>query len=267
MKEIEINKEAWSLISKDHYESFLKQFRDNTFRFNKIILDELGDIKGKRIIHLQCNTGADSIKLAQLGAIVTGVDLVPENIHYAKQMAKDLDVKNADFFESDIMELAEIHHEKYDIVFTSEGAIGWLPDLRKWGKTIKQLLKNDGFFYIFDVHPFYLAMDEQKFSKNQLEIKYPYFSKIPDADNSIGGYASKPREHLNYYWMYTISDVINSLTEVGLHIDFFNEYDQCICDMTDNMFVDDKNLFCNDFCKDRFPMSFSLKARIYHMES
>jgi hypothetical protein len=40
--------------------------------------------------------------------------------------------KNIDFFESDLMELKENHHKKYDMVFTSEEALCWLPDLNKW---------------------------------------------------------------------------------------------------------------------------------------
>lgn len=262
MKEIEANKEAWSLISKDHYETFLKIIKEGTYNLNKIILSELGDIKGKKIIHLQCNTGADSIKLAQMGAIVTGVDLVPDNIYYAKKMAKDLGVNNVNFITSDIMELSNIHHDTYDIVFTSEGAIGWLPDLNKWGQTIKSLLKEDGFFYTFDSHPFYLAMDEEKFSKNILEVKYPYFKTKPDVDNDIGGYASVTKEHINYFWMYTISKLINSLTFAGLHIEFFNEYTDYICDMG-NMKPNDKELYYYDFNDNKFPMTFSLKASVY----
>lgn len=94
-------------------------------------------------MHLQCNTGADSICLAKLGAKVTGVDLVPENIVAAKKLAHELGIDKVDFFECDIMELKEKHHEKYDIVFTSEGALIWLPNKKKWAETIAQLLKKD----------------------------------------------------------------------------------------------------------------------------
>ena len=48
--------------------------------FNKYIQSELGDLNGKKIIHLQYNTGADTILLAKMGANAVGVDLVPDNI-------------------------------------------------------------------------------------------------------------------------------------------------------------------------------------------
>jgi 2-polyprenyl-3-methyl-5-hydroxy-6-metoxy-1,4-benzoquinol methylase len=80
MKEIEVNKLAWAQLAKGHYEYFKKAIHENRHHFSKIIEDELGDISGKRVIHLQCNTGADTVLLAKKGAIVTGVDLVPDNI-------------------------------------------------------------------------------------------------------------------------------------------------------------------------------------------
>lgn len=107
-----------------------------------------------------------------------GVDLVPDNILYAKKLAEDFNITNIEFIESDIMEFMENHNEKYDIVFVFEGAIGWLPDLKKWGKTIRHLLKDDGFFYTFDSHPFFLMMNTERLSNNNVEIQYPYFVRI-----------------------------------------------------------------------------------------
>ena len=111
MKEIEANKSAWGLLSKDHYEHFKKSLKEGNSRLSGIIEEEIGDVSGKSIIHLQCNTGADSIALAQKGAVVTGVDFVPDNIFYAKKMAQELGIENIDFIESDIMEFKERHNK------------------------------------------------------------------------------------------------------------------------------------------------------------
>jgi len=87
MNEVEVNKEAWGLLSKDHYKHYKKELLENRHFLSSIIENELGDISGKAIIHLQCNTGADTILLAKKGATVTGVDLVPNNILYAKKLS------------------------------------------------------------------------------------------------------------------------------------------------------------------------------------
>lgn len=266
MKEIDSNKHAWSQISCDHYKTFKQSLLNGTHHLSSHILDEIGDLTGKSIIHLQCNTGADTILLAKMALNAVGVDLVPDNIHYAKKLSDELSITNIDFIESDIMELMEKHNEKYDVVFVSEGAIGWLPDLKKWGETIRHLLKDDGFFYVFDSHPFYLSFDESKLSDEIYEIKYPYFSKAPDVDDSIGGYASESKHGVKaYFWMYTVSDLINSLTSAGLHINYFNEFRENFFNAGGMVNQDGNGLYNYNYNNDKFPMSFSLKATVYKL--
>lgn len=259
MFEIEANKKAWGLLSKDHYLYYKKLLADENCKLNPIVLKELGDISAKKILHLQCNTGADSILLARMGGIVTGVDLVPENISYAKELAKDYNITNVDFIESDIMTLTEKHHKKYDIVFTSDGAIGWLPDLTKWAKTIKYFLKDDGYFYLHDSHPMFLTLDEDAISEGILSIKYSYFKKQPDIDNYIGGYASDVKEGDNYFWQYKISDIINNLSSTGLFIEYINEYDRCAKGMG-GIKKDNIGLYYYPDFEGKIPITFSLKA-------
>lgn len=261
-KEVEANRLAWAKLAKDHYEHYREALTAERNLLNRIIIAELGDITGKAVIHLQCNTGADTISLARMGSTrATGVDLVPENIMYARQMAQELAVGNVDFIVSDIMELDRKHSDKYDIVFTSEGAIGWLPDLRQWARTIRGLLKDDGFFYAFDSHPFALAFDEAKIGHGITEVKYPYFGRDPDVSDTIGGYASESKPGENYFWMYTVSDLINSLTGAGLQIEWFNEHD-LLYFRQDGMEQVEKRLWASPALRGRLPMTFSLKATV-----
>jgi len=260
MKEIDANKHAWGQISEDHYHHYKQALLDGRHHFNKYIQAEISDLRGKRVIHLQCNTGADTLLLAKLSESAVGVDLVPDNVLYARKMAGDLGINNVTFIESDIMALKEIHHEKYDVVFVSEGAIGWLPDLKKWGETVRHLLKEDGFFYIFDSHPIFMMFDTEKLRDGVTEIKYPYFDKTPDVDDSIGGYASEAKGGVQaYFWMHTVSDIINALISAGLRIDYFNEHKENFFDAGGLEYVGD-GLFNYGFNDDKFPMSFSLKA-------
>ena len=48
MNEVEVNKEAWGLLSKDHYEHYKKELLENKHFFSSIIENELGDISGNR---------------------------------------------------------------------------------------------------------------------------------------------------------------------------------------------------------------------------
>ena len=197
--------------------------------------------------------------LAQKGAFVTGVDLVPDNIFYAKKMAEELDIKNINFMEYDVMELKEKHQKKYDMVFTSEGVLCWLPDLNRWAETIKHLLNENGFLYLLDNHPFYMALDEEKLKENKLEIKYPYFMREPAIEDEMLDYVSNKKMGINYGWMYKVSDIINPLVKAGLKIEYFNEYNSLYYDLGG---IESSSNTYFPFFNTKVPFTFSLKARL-----
>ncbi|MDO9628697.1 MAG: class I SAM-dependent methyltransferase [Acholeplasmataceae bacterium] len=260
MKEINDNKKAWSLLSKDHYEHYKKKLTENKVRINENILRELGDIKGKTLIHLQCNTGADTISLGSLGlSKAVGVDLSDTNVYYANKLASDFQMDHISFIESDVLKLSEIHHEKYDIVFTSEGVLGWLPDLKKWAKVVREMMKDDGYFYVYDSHPFFHLFDEEDLSKGKTNLKYDYFNALPDQSNDIGGYASEVKHANNYWWNHSISDIINALIEAGLSICYFNEFDTLFW-QNGNMVEVKPYLFQYKDFRNQIPLSYSIKA-------
>lgn len=263
MKEIDINRIAWGKLSKDHYEHFKRLLKEKESILNPIILDELGDISGKKLMHLQCNTGADTICLARRGANVSGVDLVPDNVMYAKKLAVEFGFPNAQFYEDNVLEFAMHHHEKYDIVFTSEGVIGWLPDLKPWAKTISHLLKPGGFFYINEIHPFYLMLDEKAFSHQQFLFKYPYFGNYQNESDSIGGYATAPQKAQAFDWMHSFSEIIGSLLDEGLELVFLHEFDT-LCEKIGEMEKVEQGRYRFPEWKNKIPMQFSLMARLPH---
>ncbi len=264
MFEIESNKQAWNALSADHYREYKRRLMSGEHRLNKYILSEIGDITGKDIIHLQCNTGADTIALAMLGAKhVTGVDLSPENVRFARMLANDMGIENVSFIESDVLKLSEKHLEKHDMAFTSEGVLGWLPDLSVWAKNVKNALNEGGFLYVFDSHPFYMSLDEALLPERRFEIKYPYFSKIPDVDDGIGGYASDRKTGVKaYFWMHTFSEIINSLARENFRIDFLNEYTENFFDSGGLQKSKNDGLYELAYNKDLLAMSFSLKATL-----
>ena len=130
----ELNREAWNKRTKVHLESsFYDQeaFLKGASSLNPIELELLGDVRGKSILHLQCHFGQDSISLARLGAKVTGVDLSDQSIAEARKLSEQCHV-DVHFIESDVLELNGKLDGQFDVVFTSYGTIGWLPDLEKW---------------------------------------------------------------------------------------------------------------------------------------
>jgi SAM-dependent methyltransferase len=259
-KEIEANRDSWNLLAKDHYAVFKQALMEHETLLNSDIIDELGDIKGKSLIHMQCNTGADTLCLKRLGASVSGVDLAPDNILYAKKLFADFKLEGQ-FYESDILEFTKTHHQKYDVVFTSEGAIIWLPDLKKWARTARKLIKDDGFFYVNEMHPFFLMFDESEFPNHKLILKYPYFGRKPEIGDSIGGYAAETRPGVNYSWMYSIADVVNALIEAGFQIEFIHEFDSLCYDLGGMTPIKPSHWQYPDL-KGKMPFMFSIKATV-----
>jgi len=260
MKEIEANKQAWAKIATAHYNHFKSLLADPEFKLNPIVTAEIGDVTGKKILHLQCNTGADSIHLARMGAHVTGVDLVPENIAYAQRLATEFGIENVTFVASDVLELMNHLDDQFDLVLTTDGVIGWLPDLNTWGRTISHFLKPDGEFYLHDAHPFILIFDEEALCKGSLLPKYPYFQKDYDPEFAIGGYASQPVEAENYYWTHELSTIITGLLAGNLYISYFNEYDRCVSGMGGTT-MDQNGLYYYPDLETKLPLVMSLKAK------
>ncbi len=254
------NKAAWNLLAKDHYLEFKRRYSLKDNLLSPDIIKELGDIRGQSLIHLQCNTGSDTLSLSRLGATVSAVDLAPDNLIYAKKLFDDFKTSGT-FYEADLMEFGDTHSQKYDIVFTSEGAIGWLPDFNKWAQTIKKLLKPGGFFYLYEIHPFFLMFDEDAFPNQELNIKYPYFGRQMDRSETIGGYAAQTRQGVSYYWMYSISEVVNALINAGLKIEFINEFDH-LCYNAGNMIETKPGEYQFQKWIGKMPLMFSIKATL-----
>ncbi len=221
---IEINKNSWNKKTDIHYDS---DFYDNAnfikgqSSLNKIELDLLGDVKGKSILHLQCHFGQDTISLDRLGAHSTGIDLSDKAIERAKELAS-LTNSDAKFICCDIYELPQYLDKEFDIVFTSYGTIGWLPDLNKWAQIVSRFLKPNGKFVFVEFHPVVWMFDD-----NFNKIKYNYFNTGPIVENEEGTYADKnaPISQDYVMWNHGISEVLNGLIENGLEIKSFNEFD------------------------------------------
>ena len=221
---IAINKQSWnnridSHLKSDFYD--VDGFLKGKSSLNDIELELLGEMKGKSILHLQCHFGQDSISLGRLGANVTGVDLSDEAIKQAIKLAEKTNV-NATFICCDLYDLPQQLTERFDMVFTSYGTIGWLPDLDQWANIVSQYLKPHGKFVFVEFHPFVWMFDDD-FEK----IKYNYFNTGAIVETENGTYADRNAEIQQEYvmWNHSVSEVLNSLIKNGLTINSFDEFD------------------------------------------
>lgn len=255
-----INKKWWNDITPIHEKSSLynlKKFKKGATSLQSIELQELKNIKGKSILHLLCHFGMDSLSLARSGAKVTGVDISDESIRLAKKLSNELHIP-AEFICCDIFALPEVLSKKFDIVFLSYGVLLWLSNIKKFAELVNGFLKKGGIFYIVELHPFTNIFDYK------LKMAYDYFDKGPFLDDANGSYTDwkNKTKGITYEWSYSIEDVITSLIDAGLHIEFFHEFPFTMYDQfPGHMKKNTKGQYVLKDKKYQIPLLFSLKAK------
>jgi SAM-dependent methyltransferase len=184
-----------------------------------------GDVRGKSLLHLQCHFGMDTIRWARHGAAVTGVDFSPEAIAAARALAGRMGVA-ATFVESSVYDLPAKLEGRFDVIFTSHGVLGWLPDLERWAQVITHFLAPGGIFYIVEAHPVLMLFND-RLNEPDLRLLYPYFHGPEPVREEHGGCYAEPEAPITsveHVWLHTMSEVIGSLVRTGLRIESFEEY-------------------------------------------
>lgn len=219
----EANKKLWNERTLVHEKSAfydVDSFKKGINSLTSVELAELTAVKGKMLLHLQCHFGLDTLSWARLGAKVTGIDFSEEAIAAAQKLAEELKV-DARFLCSNVYDLDKNLEGEFDIIFTSYGVIGWLPDLDRWASIIAHFLRKGGIFYIAEFHPVVWMFDND-FKK----IKYPYHNYEVIEEEETGTYAHReaPIKYTSYTWNHGLGEVISALTAHGLKIEFLHEF-------------------------------------------
>lgn len=214
----------------------------------------LGDISGKTLLHLQCHFGQDTLSLARMGAEVTGIDFSDKAISSAQRIAGELNIP-AKFVCCDIYSLPQHLEGQFDIVFTSYGTIGWLPDLEKWAAVVAHFLKPGGKFVMVDFHPVAWMFDDAFTAPS-----YGYFNTGPIIEQEHGTYADKSADiHHEYHgWNHSMAELIGSLLAKGLTLKGFQEYDYSAYDIFANSEQVGEHQFQLKDHKGKLPLMYSL---------
>lgn len=264
---LESNQAYWDELTEVHCTSPYSAYNIAEFKQGKTTLyptelRELGNVSGKKLLHLQCHLGLDSLSLVRLGAKVTGVDFSLKAISQARSLSDELAIP-ATFIHSSISELQYVLNEKFDIVFTSYGVLVWLEDLVTWAKTISHFLKPKGLFYIVDEHPFACVFSGAK-DVVGLKPEYPYQNNgVPYITNNMYSYAedkTKLSNQVQYKWPHSMSEIINCLIQEKLQINYLHEYNFCFYEILSGMKQDADGWWKLVNNERSIPLMFSLMA-------
>ena len=188
---------------------------------------ELGEVTGKRLTHLQCHFGLDTLILARQGAAVTGIDFSPAAIDEARRLAAAIGVA-ADFGLRQCLwcaggGLRGFRHRLHDVGHESAGC----PILPPGPARSPRYWHRAGFFRTFaDAHPNMLAMEQRD---GRLAQEYPLDtpSDRPLAFDEPQTYSGDPTPlaaRRTYEWIHSVSRLVNALLGAGLGIEFLNEH-------------------------------------------
>jgi SAM-dependent methyltransferase len=191
-------------------------------------LPRLGDIAGLRGVHLQCHIGTDTVSLARLGASMTGLDFSAPAVEAARALAGAAGA-DASFVQSDVYEAADVlPRGDFDLVYTGIGALGWLPDVRRWAGVVSALLRPGGRLFIREGHPMLWSLEDER-ADDLLVVKYPYFEHAePNVFDQGGTYVATDAvfEHnVTHEWNHGLGEILTGLLDAGMSITAFTEHD------------------------------------------
>lgn len=219
-----------------------------------IELGLIGNVRGKSILHLQCHFGQDSISLSRLGARVHGVDLSDKAIEAARELNTQCR-QNAEFTCCNLYDLPSHLHNTFDIVFSTYGTIGWLPDIRAWASVVSHFLKPGGKFVFVEFHPMVWVFDND-FQK----IAYRYFRSEAIVEEEEGSYTDRKADlkTLNVGWNHGLAEVMGALLDQGLVLGHFGEYDYSPYNCFRHTVETEPGKFRIAHLGDKIPMLYSL---------
>ena len=244
----------------------LTDLRNGRGRLGAIVEPELPIVSGKRVLHLHCHFGKDTLSLAQRGADVVGLDFSIPAIAAARSLTEELDLgSRARFVQADLYDAPASVPEPhaFDLVYVTWGAISWLPDIRRWANIVPSFIKPGGSLYLADGHPVAQVFDDRARLPDRKPRYYvPYFLQGPFVENDQRDYADETAQLQNarqYTFMHPVACVVTGLIDAGLTLDSLHEHAAVSWRMFDSLVANSAGLFRWPE-QPWLPLAFSLSA-------
>ncbi len=220
---------------------------------------------GKDVCHLQCHIGNDTLSLERLGGRLTGVDLSPVSLEVARRLA-DRAGAEIRWVESEVTAAAEAVGARFDHVHTSIGTICWVADLAAWARTVADLLRPGGTFFLRDMHPVLASFDDTVAGDVRLGNRYwplppGRAQTYAEAFTYTDGDAGRITATRNYEWPHPISEVVQSLLDAGLRLVALGEQESLPWQALPVMVPEGDSWVLPPPWREQLPVAFSLVAR------
>jgi SAM-dependent methyltransferase len=264
---MEINLRNWEERAAIHARDstgdyMLERFRAGEDALHAIEAAELGDVRGKHILHLQCHIGRDTLCLARRGALVTGLDFSDAALKVARRLAVETGLK-AHFVLGRVSEAPLLTPGPFDLVFTTWGTICWLPDIQVWAKVIAAVLAPGGELYFADAHPAFTVLEVRG---DRLVPTFD-FQTPPNkplqfvTETTYTGDPTVMQHQSTREWIHSLSTIFSALIEAGLTITMFREHEVLPWRGLATLVPTTDRLWRLPDGYPRMPLAFSIRAR------
>jgi SAM-dependent methyltransferase len=256
--------DAWTAIHADGGFYDLEGFKAGGVRIRPYEIEMIGDVAGKSLLHLQCHFGIDTLSWARLGALVTGADLSPAAIELARSLAGELGFPDASFVQSNLYDLPDVLGGQFDVVYTSRGVLGWLPDVAAWGQVVAHFLAPGGTFFMTEGHPIMNVFENEGVAPGELRLTYPYWEHAEPLTFEVKGSYADPdadvQDQVEHSWDHGLGEVVMALIDAGLVITALVEH-PFLAWKVDFLVEDDQGTWrLPPGTAGELPLMFSLKA-------
>ena len=223
---IAINVQAWEKRTPEHVKSSfydIPGFLAGSNTLKPLEVHLCGDVRGRRLLHLQCHFGLDTLSWSRLGARASGVDFSPTAIETARGLATKLE-SDTQFYVGDVLALRGRFDHGFDLAVSTYGALCWLPSLDLWAQSVAQCLAPGGKLVLIEFHPILDVIFNGCISGGN-----DYFRTAANVSDSKGTYTSPdaPISFTEARWIYPVGAVITALLKVGFRIEHFAEHPFC----------------------------------------
>ncbi len=234
MHDYDRTRESWNRATRNHNRhkgdqaAFLKDGGSTLFPEELALL---GDVTGKTLVHLQCNSGQDSLCLARLGARVTGVDFSEEAIGFAQKLSTDAGIA-AEFVLHEVISWMRKTEQRFDLAFSSYGATCWLPDLDAWAEGLRRVIVPGGRFVYVEFHPIAPSFTpDLRLAEDDYFHPGPYYEPVGDyvaqSGKALLGSGELPPGENDIpatSWQHGLAEMVDTLARHGFRIEAMKEY-------------------------------------------
>ena len=257
------NEENWDTRTPVHVASaFYAQ--DPSYWFSPYEWDDLGDVSGRSLLHLQCHIGADTVEFARRGAHVTGVDISSSSLEQARRIAEGHGV-DISYVHANVYDVS-LPSSSFDIVYTAKGSLCYLPDLPRWASLIHSWLRPGGVLYVAEFHPLLNAFGPapKPDQSEELLVRHDYLEgRGPQRKDSRHTYTDGPElsgATVSYEWAHGLGEVITAVASAGLRVTTVRESSELPWPRWSRMVRNDRGWWELPPDEPRVPLFYALRA-------